>query len=229
MLQDLYPEIHRIIDEHEIDSRYLNSNKTILSHYPKILILSVISYFEKKIKNCCSNIINNPVSSFIQPRKLQQIVSNNGSKYLDKIYAQLEGYMNLSGCEVLNATKFYDLFGGTNFLNDLHSTFSTVRTSLLNEYSTWLSNWATYFGTNLGDQFDNRYLEHEYIKDRLIILNFQESESSFLLLKLKRNIISHNYINGISDSFSDLKTIYYDANPYIQSLIIELKKLTTVS
>jgi len=57
-------------------------------------------------------------------------------------------------------------------------------------------------------------------------LTFNESELAFLELKLRRNQLAHNYLNGMTDTFEEINKFYIKAIIYVESLEELLKNIT---
>ena len=64
------------------------------------------------------------------------------------------------------------------------------------------------------------------LKDELERCTFDDAESSYLNLKLRRNRVAHDYINGLSDTFEDLQKFYNKAIIYVVALELSIISLT---
>ena len=58
------------------------------------------------------------------------------------------------------------------------------------------------------------------------ILSFDDAEKAFLSLKLRRNRVAHDYINGMTDTFVDIQNFYDIAVIYVVSLEAAIEELT---
>lgn len=56
--------------------------------------------------------------------------------------------------------------------------------------------------------------------------SFETAEYEFLSLKKRRNDVAHNYIDGLSDTFNDIKKSYYLADIYVTALERTIVELT---
>lgn len=79
-----------------------------------------------------------------------------------------------------------------------------------------------------GNTYDYEYTKNEELYELFNKLNFSQAETSFLKIKEKRNYVAHDFISGISDSFTDLRNLYYEAVIYVIAIKEELSKLSTL-
>lgn len=133
----------------------------------------------------------------------------------DKIFAKLEGYEN-GGIQVLNANPFYDLFGGQVFIDSVKQYFEEERLRRI-EKEVKLIN-GIYALLEQSRQYDEDYAKHSDIKERLQQCTFDIAQNAYLTLKFKRNRVAHDYVNGLTDSFEDIRNFYYDAVIFVIGL-----------
>lgn len=222
MIKNHFPTINKIIDEYEQDKYALSANKEIFNYYPKLFVLSIVSLFEREIKSLTNNIVTNPVSIIVP---LNNFISRHPNRYIDSIYGKFIAYEN-TGVEILNAHDFYQIFGGNVFKSNIETKFVAIKAQEISEYTYTIQLLAPLCGTS--DIYDNEYLKNDDIFDRLNNLNFTNSELAFLKLKLRRNKVAHNFLTGISDSFEDIRNLYYDAVLYVVALKQALGDLSTI-
>lgn len=220
-----YQELDKLIREYDEDTKLIRPDKLIIINYPKVFAMSVASSFEFYIKECINDFLTNPLQPIASAYpKIQSLSQKNPNKPLtDKIYAKLLSYED-HGAVVLDATKFYDLFGGAPFRSSIMANFSTEQISRQTHMESLLGPLADLLGTS--DKIDEEYAKLSDIKDRLDICSFIKAEQAFLSLKLRRNRVAHNYLHGLSDSFEDIRNFYYDAILYVVSLEKAISTLT---
>jgi hypothetical protein len=222
MIKNHYPTINKIIDEYEQDQYTLSTNKEIFIYYPKLFVLSAVSLFEQEIKYLINNIVTNPVSIIAS---LNEIVNQYSNNYIDRIYGKFIAD-GKSGIEILKAGEFYKIFGGNVFKKNIETKFATIKAQEISEYSHTLQLLTPLRDSN--DKCENEYLKYDNILNKLNNLDFINAELSFLKLKLRRNKVAHNFLTGISDSFEDIRNLYYDAVLYIIALKQALKDLSRI-
>ena len=227
-MYDKYNELDRLIREYEEDFKTIRQDKLIMKNYPKVLVMSIASLFEKQLKNTCQNFIDNPKSPILMTYpEIHKLACKNPNKPLtDKIFAKLEGYYDTIGGEILNAQKFYDLFGGSNFKNDVKRNFNMVRLKKIDQVGAILNNLVNLLDE--GEQYEYSYAKQADLKEKLAVCSFDVAENAYLALKLRRNRVAHDYIYGLSDTFEDIENFYYDAILYIVSLEHTIEELTLI-
>ena len=224
MFENYYPTIKKLIDEYITDKVTLSPNREIFIYYPQLFVIASMSLFEKDIKERCNNIITNPAVSFSSLPRLRNLINSHPHDILRTIYGKLLA-QEIGGIPNLSANDFYALYGST-FKRQVEVNFDTLKNSETNNYLNIVKNLYTLIGVD--DKYNNAYIENEDIYNRLNVNNFNNAETAFLKLKLYRNKVAHNFLNGISDSFEDIRNIYYDAVLYVVALIQELKGLSTI-
>lgn len=220
-----YHKLDKLISEYEEDARTIRSDKLIMLNYPKVFIMSVACSFEHQLKINIKDFIDFPQSPIqgTYPNIFRLLNHNPNKPITDKIYAKLEGYEN-NGVETLDANKFYYLFGGQPFVNNVETNFNIERSKRIGEIDSIITGLQSLLGQD--DRYDIDYAKNGDIKDRLVQCTFDMSEKAFLSLKIRRNRVAHDYINGSSDSFEDIRNFYYDAVLYIIALETTLVSLT---
>lgn len=213
-----YKELDTLISEYEADSKMIRDDKMIMKNYPKVLVMSMASLFEKELKNTCQNFLDKPTKPLSSNyAKIDSLKHKSSNKPLtDKMFAKLEGYYDKNGKEVLSAQKFYDLFGGNVFRNEVELKFNNVLIHKKQQVSFSLTNLKNLCGRE--ERFEDEWGRQSDIMDQLKTCSFNKAEEAYLSLKLRRNRVAHDYINGLSDSCKDIEQFYYDAILYIISL-----------
>lgn len=219
-----YQELERLISEYEEDTKLIKSDRLIIKNYPKVFTMSVVSSFEYYLKDYLNEFIAFPSNSIstTYPFIDALLRKNPGKPIVDKMYAKLESYEK-EGIEVLDATKFYDLFNGDVFKNEVKNNFFIEQQTQIVKVSDMIDRLSALIGTD--DRYDNDYAKYTDIKERLDLCTFDKAENAFLSLKLRRNRVAHNYLNGLADSFEDLRNFYYDAVLFVISLETALESL----
>lgn len=225
-MYDKYSELDRLISEYEVDFNTIREDKLIMKNHPKVLVMSIASLFEKQLKITCQNFIDNPIQPLLvaYPEIVVLTHKNPNKPLTDKMFAKLEGYYDTNGSEILNAQKFYNLFGGDGFKNDVERIFNEVRLARLDQVNSVLGSLMNLLDD--GVQYEYNYAKQSDLKEKLNVCSFNVAERAYLSLKLRRNRVAHDYINGLSDTFEDIENFYYDAILYIVSLKHAIEKLT---
>lgn len=224
MIEDHYPKFKKIINEFEQDQKQFSSDKEIISYFPQIFLLAIVSTFEKEIKEKCANIITHPAISLTPFVRLNQICSTT-SNYSDKIYSNFKAYEQ-NGILTLNANDFYSLFGGVTFRTDVETNFFSERQQQINDYRNLVEMLLPLIEKD--DKYDDSYIENDDICNIFNSLNFCDAERAFLELKFRRNKVAHNFLTGISDSFEDIRLLYYKSVLYVVAVKRSLSNLSTV-
>jgi hypothetical protein len=229
MTDSPYADLDKLIDEYEDDNRTLRPEKFIMLNYPKLFIMSVASLFENQIKRNCDDFIDHPLI----PLSIHYPYINNlSSNFLSKsemIYRTFYTKDNNTGEMHLDASKFYELFNGNSFKSKVKTQFQSeliIRSSYFSKQIDSLTNL-------LGVGTDNQKYERDYAKfcdyqDRISNCTFESAEESFLSIKYKRNMVAHDYINGTSDTFEDIRNLYLLASVYMVSLSKSIQALTDI-
>lgn len=224
MNKTYYPNFKILIDEIEHNKALLSSNNIVGSYYPHIFLLSVVSTFEKEIKKKFENILSNPIANLNLPGFFR-LVSLNPTYSLENLYKKFQARDD-NGVIKLNAQGFYALFGGQPFQTLVSTTFQSIKQIQIKDFKSKIDQLKPLLGTD--DQTDRIYLYNDEICKRLLNLTFHNAETAFLQLKLKRNKVAHNFLTGISDSFEDIRDLYYDAVLYVVSIKEELSKFSVI-
>lgn len=223
-----YQELDKLIQEYDEDIKLIRADKLIIINYPKVFTMSVGSSFEYYIKERINEFLLNPLQ-LIEPNypKIHALSKKDKNKPMaDKVYAKLLSYAK-EGVETLDASCFYDLFGGESFKNNVISNFLSEREARLTETDRRLQPLGDLIGTD--DKYDEDYAKYSDIKERLENCSFNNAEQAFLSIKLRRNRVAHNYLHGLSDSFEDIRNFYYDAVLYVIALEKAISDLTAPS
>lgn len=219
-----YKDIEELIKEYEEDFNTIRKERIVMRNYPKVLVMSTASFFECQIKKRCEAFINNPKLPL--DINYPKIFTLHGNKpKVDQIFAQLCGYEN-HGVEFLDAKNFYDFFGGTNFESIVKLNYNCEKSHCISSIDELISNLKPLYDRD-ENKYGFDYVKQCELKEEVEKCSFEDAEKSYLYLKLKRNRLAHDYINGLSDTFEDLTRFYNKAVIYVVSLekaIIELTK-----
>lgn len=224
MNKTYYPTFKTLIDEMERNKALFSSHSIIVSYYPQIFLLSIVSTFEKEIKEKFENIILNPIANLNLPAFFN-CASSNPAYRLDNLYKKFKARDD-NGVITLDAQGFYNLFGGQTFRIMVSNTFESIKRIQIQAHKSIIDRLQPLLGSD--DQTDRIYLNNDEIYNKLLNLTFNNAETAFLQLKLKRNKVAHNFLAGISDSFEDIRNLYYDAVLYVISIKDELSKFSVI-
>lgn len=217
-----YWELDKLIFEYEQFKGLLNSNNLFIQNYPKILVMSIASRFEVLIKKRIKDFCVSPILPLQSKYPLIYELTLDPKKTVDEIaYTKFRTFDRKAGIEDLSATEFYLLFGGQAFIADLKKIHQHELTNQKNEITKKINHLSTL------TEHEVHYVNALEKKDQLDLCNFGVSERAFLSLKFRRNRVAHDYINGISDTFNDIRNFYYDALLYVIALETTLTNLTT--
>ncbi|UWP60858.1 hypothetical protein [Ruminococcus gauvreauii] len=230
MSNSAYHQLDKFIDEYEEDSRIIKTDKLIMQNYPKVYVMSIASTFERDIKERCQNFIDfplSPLTSFPQINSLMQICARKNKPITDGMFAKFHTKDPATGMVNLDATGFYDLFGGAVFKCGLETLFNNEQASRLESYQSIVDGLTPLLSS--GEQYEREYAKNVDIRDRLLSETFNSGETAFLNLKLRRNKIAHDYINGLSDTFENIRDFYLDAVVYVIALEKAIDNLTDIA
>jgi len=214
-----YKQLDRLIDEYEEYTKIIRGDKLIMMNYPKLFVMSVASLFEKQIKHKCKNFVDFPLLpiSSTYPTLQTLINEDNSMPITDKMFTKLRA-------KTLNAEKFYSLFGGLSFKQSVELNFSIMHSQRITIFEDKINALLPLIGQD--DKYDRDYAEFSDIKERLTCCTFSTAEKAYLSLKSKRNRLAHDFINGLSDSFNDVRYFYLDAILYVLALETAIESLT---
>ncbi|MBQ8297807.1 MAG: hypothetical protein IJX77_08505 [Ruminococcus sp.] len=221
-----YSQLDKLIKEYDEDTRIIRKDKLIIQNYPKVFLMSTVSYFERQIKMRVDKFINSPAVSIpVRCHNLHILITAKDKRPItDRVYHKFCAYTNDKGSLVLDALKFYELFGGATFESDVNNKFNDVLEERKKEYDGYIGNLSNCLGIN--DDIDNQYARYIDVRERLDYCTFDKAEKAFLNLKYRRNGVAHDYLERLSDTFEDLRNFYYDAVLYIIALEETLKSMT---
>ncbi|GEM_PF-2349930 len=222
-----YGELDKLIIEQEEDSRIIKADSLIMKNYPKVFVMSSASLFEHNIKGRCQDFLDSPIKSIQSEYPLiERLKSKQRNKPLvDKMFAELKGYEN-NGVEILSAESFYELFGGETFKQEIKSCFAALHELRLQRTIKHIEGLVPLLDNGARYEFD--YAKQCEIKERLERCSFEVAEKAYLCIKLRRNRVAHNYLYGLSDTFSDIRDFYYDAILYVVALEQAIIGLTNI-
>ena len=224
-----YHQLDKLIDEYEEDSRSIKADKLIMTNYPKLYVMTVASTFERLIKQRCQDFIDFPLLPLTSYPSIVSLITfcNSHSKpVVDGMFGKFYTQDRNSGTVNLQAIKFYELLGGVIFKNNVQAIFATELAARLTNYQNIVDNLLLLLDS--GEQYEREYAKNTDIRDRLTICTFNSAENAFLNLKLRRNQVAHDYINGLSDSFENIRDFYLDAVVYVIALEKAIVSLTDI-
>ena len=224
MVYSQYRDIEKLIKEYEEDFNTIRQERIVMRNYPKVLVMSAASFFECQIKKKCEAFIDNPKLPLdVNYPKIFALCRNKPK--VDQMFAKLYAYEN-NGVETLDAKEFYNFFGENKFECDVKSKYNNERLDYISNIDELINDLKPLYDKD-ENKYGFDYLKQCELKEELEKCSFKDAERSYLNLKLKRNRLAHDYINGLSDTFEDLRSFYNKAVIYVVSLekaIIELTK-----
>lgn len=223
MSDSRYRELENLIKEYEEDFRTIRSERLIMKNYPKIFTMSAASSFEYQIKRRCQEFLDawgHAITSYPQICALRR-----RKPIVDQMFARLEGYIGQDG-ERLDAEKFYALFGGQAFKEIVEHYFSEERSAVIERITAKIEGLSALL--DQGEQYAFDYAKQSDLKDNIEHCSFADAERAYLSLKLRRNRVAHDYINGLSDTFEDIQKFYNTAVIYVVALELSIQELTPV-
>ncbi|MEG0485670.1 MAG: hypothetical protein RR576_09515 [Oscillospiraceae bacterium] len=225
-----YHQLDRLIDEYEEDSRIIKTDKLIMVNYPKVYVMTVASTFERQIKQRCQDFIDFPLIPLAEYPVVSGIVPyciRNNKPITDGMYGKFYTLHRTTNTINLEATQFYDFFGGIEFKNKVEIIFNTELGHRIEKYQKIVGGLLPLLDS--GEQYEREYAKCIDIRDRLANCTFATAEKAFLELKLRRNKVAHDYINGLSDSFEDIRDFYLDAVLYVVAIEKAIVNLTDIN
>lgn len=229
MKSSRYSELEKLIKEHDEDQRTINQSRIIMINFPKVFTMSSASLFEFNIKKKCQKFIDSPKFPILtQYPKIQKLIDNKKNKkpIVDQLFAKLEGYDD-DGVETLNAEKFYDFFGGKTFKDIVESKFTELIKSEVSYLNGKIKSLSYLVGQD--EKYDLDYTIQTELMEEIRNRNFDDAEKAYLKLKLRRNRVAHDYMNGLSDTFADLQKFYNIAVLYVMALEDAITSITNDS
>ena len=226
MSNSQYDELDKLIKEYEEDLHTIRGERLIMKNYPKVLTMTAASMFERQIKNRCQDFLDNPKTP-INPNYPGILSLSSRKPLVDQMFAKLEAYNDGCGVEHIDAEKFYNLFGGQPFITALNLNFNNERNSQLVSISSRITALQSLLGEE--EKYDYDYAKQCDLKNELENCSFQDGETAYLNLKLRRNRVAHDYINGLSDTFIDVQKFYNKAVIYVIALESTIQSLTIVT
>lgn len=221
MSNSQYAELDKLIKEYEEDSRTIRSERMVMKNYPKVLVMSAASSFEYNIKNRCQDFYDNPKLPIAQNYPKISAIKQN--PIVDQMYNKMEAY-NDNGVEHLNADNFYEFFNGQIFKTRVQGIFSTELQQRIQQMGEQINLLTPLLGTS--EQYDSDYAKYCDLKNIYERCSFDDAERAFLSLKLRRNRVAHDYVNGLTDTFVDIQNFYDIAVIYVVSLEAAIVELT---
>ena len=220
MSNSQYTELDKLIKEYEEDSRTIRSERMVMKNYPKVLLMSAASSFEYNIKKKCQDFYDNPrlpiTPNYPKIAAIKRLV-------VDEMYKKMVAY-NLNGVEHLNADEFYDFFNGHVFESRVQAIFENELQQKIQNVKERINFLEPFLGQD--DYYDSDYAKCCDLKNTYEKCSFKEAEKAFLSLKLRRNRVAHDYINGLTDTFIDIQKFYDIAVIYVVSVETAIEELT---
>lgn len=223
MSDSRYTELDKLIKEYEEDFQTIRAERLVMKNYPKVLVMSSASRFEYQLKKRCQDFVDTPKIP-IDPNYPDILSMNRKRPKVDQMFAKLEGYNDENGIEQLNAEKFYNLFGGLSFKAVVKTNFTARLNSKLQSIDNKIISLQSLIEQD--DNYDFEYAKQCDLKEELQGCTFEEAENAYLSLKLRRNRVAHDYINGLSDTFEDIRKFYNKAIIYVMALEEAIESLT---
>lgn len=221
-----FSQLEKLISEYEKDSRIIKSNSLIMENYPKVFLMYVASTYERQIKRYFSSYFLSCTGKSNTPIDISKLISKQPQKPLeDKLFALFKGYRDSrNGGEVLCANSFFQVFTGLDLEQRNRNDFAVLRQNQLNLISPLIQKYETL--SHNDDDVLEKYVKLDDVRVIWSLCTFEQSRDSYLGLKLRRNIIAHDYMRGLSDTFSDLQKLYYSSLLFVMSLEITMQSIS---
>ena len=223
-IEQFFPSIERVIAGYDCENKTYNSRSVSIENYPKVLTLCSASVFEKTIKDRVRLFLKHPASPISSTYPQIARMSHKNSKPLeDTIFGKFVA-SNRSGVENLDATRFYDLFGGMSFKILVETKFIELRDRQKMHADDQAKKMADLIKTGYRQNEESYSILIDMV-DQLDRCTFDRAESAYLNIKLRRNQVAHDYMTDLLDSFNDLRVFYYGASLYIVAVYEALSEL----
>lgn len=212
-LEELLPD-NKIFKDFTLE---LNSDSTNPSKYhgKKFLTLDKDTQIKFRLRRFLRTVVvrQNKINAIKRKRK----------PIVDQMYNRMKAY-NDNGVEHLSADDFYELFNGDKFRLMVEAIFDVKLRAQIQEAEEQIKNLTPLLDTN--EQFAFEYAKQCDLKNAYVKCSFKDAEKAFLSLKLRRNQVAHNYVNGLSDTFNDIQKFYDIAVIYVVALEEAIENLT---
>lgn len=217
-----YADIDKLIREYEEDSKSIRSERMVMKNYPKVLTMSVASSFEYNIKKICKEFCDNPKLPI--KNNYPHIKAIKRLPIVDEMYKKIVAYNGSDGVEHLSADEFYELFNGQDFKLRLENIFEIELQAQIQKTEKQIDSLIPLLDTN--ERYAFEYVKQCDLKESYEKCSFKDAEKAFLSLKLRRNQLAHNYIEGLSDTFVDIRKFFDIAVIYVIALELAIEELT---
>jgi hypothetical protein len=225
---DIFPyrQIEKLISEFEQDEKAFNPARLVMENYPKVLIMYVASTFEQDIKDKLYKYRGAALTAGRLPDRITRIDENGRPDPLaDKLFRKFEARVNAVGIETLSADEFYQLFTNEDFETNARLNFSSLHTRQVTEINSIVELYSSMpEDTNIVEL----HVKYDEIRRIWNTCTFEISRDAFLGLKLRRNNVAHDYIGGLSDTFSDIRDFYYRGLLFVMTLVDTLNSMTQI-
>ncbi len=217
-IEERFPEIERIIKGYDKENKVLSMDSVSIENYPKVFTLCSASVFEKRIKEKLNLFLVNPREPIVSSYpKIKKIIDKNPNNYIDKIFGKLKAFNDSNGIDTLDASEFYELFGGDIFKLTIAKAYEELREMQKTHANNQAEKMLDLISSGYKDCEEPYALLIDMV-EQLDLCSFERAEESYLSIKLRRNKVAHNYMNDLLDSFNDLRLFYYGAALYITSV-----------
>ena len=216
MNDPFYPEIKAVFSDYNSVKRQLDNRNLIMTNYPKVIAMTIGSYFE--------NIISKRIDDFLVSHIPMPIISvpsitgSNGFTAGGNAYKKLKSRPSAGPSPVYSAQDFYNLFGST-FKIIVENEFNT----LYNDYKLTVVAEEPYithsYDTDPQDKNkEDEYEEYLFLDEALDSLTYFNAEQHLMMIKNQRNRVAHNFVDDYDLSVDDLRQYYYRARLYVKAL-----------
>lgn len=219
MNDPFYPEIKAVFSDYNSVKRQLYNRNLIMTNYPKVIAMTIGSYFENIVSKRIDDFLTSPISTpAITIPSITGTTGPDGFTAGGNAYKKFDSTPSVGPSPVYNAQRFYDLFGSSfknmveNEFNNLYNNYKNIVTAeepyITHSYDTDPQD------PNKEDEFE----EYLLLEEALDSLTFFTAEQHLMMIKNQRNRVAHNFVDDYDLSVDELRQYYYRARLFVKAL-----------
>ena len=196
----------------EFEQSTLASDRVRNDFFPKYLLMSVVSIFEKRIKLALEAFIARPQKpirrNYKRIHRLVKMKKRSNMTTADIAYGYLHKDRPI-------AKSFYKLFGSKTFKPLVEGHFAAMRLAETNNVA--------------GQLFTASGQEKIALEDHARLLrgtDYVASATDFMDLKGSRNTLAHDFVADLSRTFDEIMALYGSATLFTHAIIAAINDLT---
>ena len=230
MNDPFYPEIKAIFSDYNSVKRQLYNRTLIMTNYPKVIAMTIGSFFENIVSKRIDDFLTHPISTpTITIPSITGTTGPDGFTAGGNAYKKFDSTPSVGPSPVYNAQRFYNLFGST-FKNKVENEFNR----LYNNYQNSIVAEEPYITHSYNADPQDPHKEDEFeeyllLDEALDSLNFFTAEQHLMMIKNQRNRVAHNFADDYDLSVDELRQYYYRARIYVKALEIVFESQTDIS